>query len=365
MGDLPPNADKLTLSSILSIPSEYVVYPAVKRSLNESSWENWQIERGGNMVSRTDAFSSPAKSDGPQCIVVDDANLGFRERRDQWPSGFIESCRQSSHIILKTSSPIHTSALLDALVKHSAPKLTVCFSVDDLRKALYPIGQPLSWERTAIEVANAVQRIDELKEVKRVVVWISLGGAILYQKGQNPVLLFDPSNQEGDWERQFPGGLERDTGSWIAACLAIECSRNSSSPNWIEGIRRGITAARCAYRSWNDLRNQLSPSRLLAVDLEDIAAKISDRSLGLDVFEAVDFPKDRDWQLLSLAFTRGYIGEPKGDRYRRSYGRISEEVVRLGSAEACRGLPIERMGRWVSLGRSEIEGIRSVRNILS
>ena len=69
------------------------------------------------------------------------------------------------------------------------------------------------------------------------------------------------------------------------------------------------------------------------------------------VFEAVPVAADDGWTLFASTST---------ESYRAVAGRIALE----GDGEACWGLPVERMAAWASVDRTEIESMRSVRNII-
>jgi hypothetical protein len=71
-----------------------------------------------------------------------------------------------------------------------------------------------------------------------------------------------------------------------------------------------------------------------------------------ETFQCVPVPAEAEWSIFARSFREGY---------RAVAARIAIE----GDVEAIRGLPVERMGAWASVDRTEIESMRSVRNIIA
>jgi len=89
------------------------------------------------------------------CLVIDDANFGFRDDERLWPAQ-LSAARPIAQIVLKMSNPLASGPLWEHLIQHYADVLTVYCSVGDLRKEYAPIGQPLSWERMSQDIWAAV-----------------------------------------------------------------------------------------------------------------------------------------------------------------------------------------------------------------
>src|SRR5262249_32194103 len=51
--------------------------------------------------------------------------------------------------------------------------------------------------------------------------------------------------------------------------------------------------------------------------------------------------------------------------FETGYRAVAARIAVEGDTEAVKGLPVERMGAWASVDRTEIESMRSVRNIIA
>ncbi len=275
------------------------------------------------------------------CVIIDDANLGYRDRPDAW-SSILQASARPRHIILKMSAPLGHGSLWDHLAHECSDVLTVYCSVGDLRKEYAPIGQPLSWERTASDVVGAVHAHPALRHVARVVVTLGFSGAVFVSPDQRHELIFDPLHQEEDWEREHPGSTP-GLGTAMAAALGVECALNSGSPNWSDAIRRGLAIA----RSIHELGYTLTDNGLSAPAVP-ASAFVLDEPAN---FDSTQIPAQADWQISTAAFQ----GQERA---------AADRIVREGDEVACTNLPVERMGTWSSIDRTEIESMRSVRHIM-
>lgn len=303
------------------------------------------MQRGEGHVRMLPSTAFP-DDDSPGCLVIDDANFGFRDDTSAWPA-CLNGSASPPHIILKMSNPLATGQLWERLAHHHGAALTVYCSAGDLRKEYAPIGQPLSWERMGSDVARAVRARPDLSAAARVIVSIGMNGAVLIERDGSATLIYDPLNQEGDWERARPGnpvGL----GTCVTAALALAVARNPASPNWPQALAAGMDAGRMLHEQRriqpgaSDGSSPTFPTAALAERLSNPAAT---------GFKSVTIPDDDNWHI---------FGEVMSENYRA----IASRIVIEGDAHACRDLPIERIGAWSSIDRTEIESLRSVRNII-
>ena len=100
--------------------------------------ENWRLVVDGDI--------------GAELIVLDDANLGFRDQREHWPDA-IATKVASPWIVLKMARPVSQGALWEHLHQHHAERLIVIMTIEDLRLTQVQISRELSWERTAQDLA--------------------------------------------------------------------------------------------------------------------------------------------------------------------------------------------------------------------
>lgn len=302
----------------------------------------WRLDDFLGLQPGEDVPSQDLVPDTPiHCLVIDDANLGFRDLPERW-SPLLELCPASSNIVVKLSTPLGAGPLWERLISDHRDSLTVYCSVGDLRKEYAPIGQALSWERTASDVVEAVRNHRSLGRAARVIVSLGMSGAIVVASDQQNWLVFDPQHQEGDWEHSYPGATP-GLGTAITAALALAAAREAQDPHWLAAIQCGLSAARLMHeRGFTP-----GPERMSAPD--EAVKRLAERDEGS--FQCCEIPPDRDWQIAAQAF---------GGNERRA----ADLIVVDGDEIACPNLPVERMGIWSSIDRIEIESMRSVRHII-
>jgi len=299
---------------------------------------------------RRAAATNPECASAPSCLVIDDTNLGFRRQPESWP-GWLrgqERLRRPTQIILKMTNPLTGGELWRHLAHGYADVLTVYFLLGDFRKEDARIGQSLSWEQISTDIVQAVRGHKELARVARIVVPVGLSGAVVIERSGSSFLVFDPCCQEGDWERERPGGT-MGLGTCVVASMAVECARDTKVPNWPRAVARGLGAARVLHeQGFGPIGDR--PDAAWCFPIEAVAERLRGDASD-NVFHCVEIPTDERWEIVARSVPEGY--EP-----------AANEIVVHGPSEACRGVPIEQMGYWMSVDRTEIESMRSVRNII-
>ena len=285
-------------------------------------------------------------SDIIDCVVLDDAGLGFRDNSDRWPAELTSTDSQPAHVLFKFAGSLNRGPLLNHLLDAHDRQLTAYLAVGDLRKGYAPIGQPHSWQRLAEEVVSAVDCNESLRRCRRVIVSLGVAGALLIEQGNQPLLVFDPMHLEGDWERTRPGATS-GLGTCIMAAMALAVAQDPSSPDWPEALSRGLLAARTVHEQGYDY---LEESEQIRFPITQAIERLVD-------------PGDADQSLSRTAITLGKnwlvaIDDPQ------KLTAVARTIVREGLFTANLGIPVERMGSWVSVDRTEIESIRSVRLIV-
>src|SRR5439155_1476678 len=135
------------------------------------------------------------------CLVIDDANFGFRNQPGAWPA-CLQRASAPRQVVLKLANPIAHGPLWERLASELGERLTVYCALGDLRKEYAPIGQPLSWERSASDAVKAVRARTDLRAAARIIVGLGLSGAVVIERDGPATLIYDPLHQEGDWEHQ-------------------------------------------------------------------------------------------------------------------------------------------------------------------
>lgn len=307
----------------------------------------WRLHQFLGVRPAAPASSALAAVAGPaDCLVIDDANLGFRDDPGRWPRCLDDDGPAPASIILKMSSPLGRGPLWERLLARFADLLTVYVSAGDLRKEFAPIGQPLSWERTATDVTLAIRERRDLATPRQVVVSLGLSGALLIERDGPSRLIFDPLHQEGDWEGARPGTAS-GLGTCITAGLALASVR-TTSPDWPRAIRSGLEAGRAVHEG-RLVRPDTTGDDGLAFPSATVARIL--REGDVSCFRMAEVPEGDEWHIFASAFAE-------------SHRTLAARIVIEGDLAACQNVPVERIGAWSSIDRTEIESMRSVRNII-
>ncbi|HET6477143.1 MAG TPA: ATP-binding protein [Thermoleophilia bacterium] len=295
----------------------------------------------------------------PDYLVIDDADLGYRDQTPAW--SHLLAAESPEAVLIKMTAPLATGPLWTRLLRDCADVLTVVVPINDVRKSSAQIGDPLSWERTASEVQAAV-RATELVRAARVVVNIGPTGALLLQREGDSVLVFDPLAQQGDWEQRRPG-LVMGYATCMCAALLHDLLHDGHDP--VGAAERALQAMRFVHESgYEEIDRAGRPSGARG-------SRSRRRVQGLC------FPYKATAAVMlgeaPLEFARASLE----DSIRASHSFLTERlgstdltaaacaVARGGPACLPAGIPIETVGAWSSIDRSEIEGVRAVRNIVA
>ncbi len=190
----------------------------------------------------------PADGPAPAILAVDDSHLGFRDAERVWKR-FFEAPRPPQAVVLKMTAPLTSGRLWQRLTETHADVLTVVVPVNDLRKGSVQVGSPLSWERTAQEIDVAVRSTDLIKAA-RVVVNLGPAGVMLVERDGGFTLVFDPRDQEGDWEKQHPG-LVLGYATCVCAALVLDALREGGDPSLL--LDQSVQAMRALHMEGYDV----------------------------------------------------------------------------------------------------------------
>lgn len=316
-----------------------------------------------------------ADADSADILVLDDADLGFRESPDAWPAALhAKGCRW---IVLKVARPVAEGKLWAHLRDRFADRLIVVMTADDLRQASVKVARDLSWERTAEDLTRELvynPRVNSLHSCAAVVVSFGTAGALLHLGGASGSrrgdatsasrrLFFDPLLVEAQWAEDYPGGMIGYT-SCLVAGIVRQLMLSPDAPGLGLGIRCGLAAMRTLHREGygepgaTAERAELRfPSRRVAAALaleatEFAEAEVPPPSAGSDPSPPAPGPeKNAPWTILA-------------SRYPRALDALAERIVLEGPESALRGVPLGRFGSLLTVDRREIEAYRSVRSLI-
>lgn len=328
----------------------YTVWSAYPQRVGASAmvWrasEFWGIDRG----SGTNAPAEPKDlPDDPWGLVLDDANLGFRDRRDAWPESVAHPSRKTSWVLVKAAHPVARGPLWEQLIAHYADRLVVVVAVSDLRKANLQIGYGLSWEQISSEVIHAVTNDPDLSKPSAVVVTLGTTGAVVVHRTGGNNLIFDPYAHEEDWRRDHPGMCIGYTSCYVAG-LVRELMTASGDPQLCNAVKQGVYAARILHQA-----GYAEGDGRTLVDLRFPVGKVTEALGAMDVPLATVRLSNlcEGWTILSR-------------RRPLDIKNVAADVLRSGPEASLADIPLERIGSWASADRTEIEHIRSLRNIMA
>jgi hypothetical protein len=348
---------------------------AIWTPFSGSDGDVWRVNAFLGLDPTTEAFPPSASQAPPSAdlIVLDDANMGFRDRPDRWPEALNqgEAC---PWIVLKMAQPIAQGPLWDHLIKHCAERLIVVATANDLRQTEVQISRGLSWERTAQDVAWELMhnpRVNSLARCAHAIISFDAEGATLLSRNPDVAsgapavatkchLFFDPQAIEGTWRQQHPGGMIGYT-TCLTAAIVYQWMLAGDSPDIHAGVQSGLAAMRVLHKQGYQELETDDGKPSVGFPFERIAAKLAqgDRTMAevevqdpvRNLAEAVaagdPSPRPEFWTILH-------------DRHRHDLDRIAEQIVLEGIERALPDVPFGRFGHLVTVDRQEIESFRTI-----
>jgi hypothetical protein len=284
----------------------------------------------------------------PWAIVVNDTALGFRDDPDSWPHALRYPSAKTAWVLVKAAFPLAKGPLWEHLISHFADRLIVIVPVSTLRKESLQIGYGLSWEQVSSDIVTALKDHPELKKARTIIITMETAGAVVVDRKSGSHLIFDPKAQEGEWGKDYPGSCVGYTTSYITAVVHSSLGK-SAFPEFPQSLRRGVNAARALHLSGYG-QSQGDKVVDLRFPVESVIKALDQKDTGI---VSCKIPKAREgWTILS-------------DYHDLNLKTLADKVVRYGAEKELAGIPYERIGGWSSIDRTEIESIRSLRNIIT
>ncbi len=338
----------------------------------------WRVENflgldlggGSNLpaegIGTSQIADEPAEAD---LIILDDANLGFRDQSELWPKA-LTSGGKSPWIVVKMASPIAQGPLWQHLLKNHSDRLMAILTANDLRQTEVQISQGLSWERTAQDVAWELvhnPRVNSLVRCAYVVLSFGTEGAALLSRpdpsGENQPslatqcrLFFDPEAIEGTWIQNHPGGMIGYT-SCLTAGLVHQLMISEDHPDIPLGIQTGFSALRQLHL--NGYEGEPTPGEKFAVrfPIQTIARVLTEAAKPLadvkvqdpvrSLVQADQTQQTKFWTILH-------------DRHQHDLDQVAEQTVLEGIETALPDVPFGKFGDLVTVDRQEIESFRAI-----
>lgn len=298
---------------------------------------------------------------GADLVILDDAGNDFRETPEAWPAA-LTAPGADPLVLAKLARPLLAGGLWGLLRGRDPERLVVVIDAGDLRAAGVDLARQLSWERTAKDFVWQMACnpwLVPLANVRHLVVRFGLDAAIYYSsrpEGASAVLVFDPSQVEGGFADLYGGAMQGCGDAFVAALAKVLARADGpdkpvADPTAVEaGIRAGLGAARQLLRLGYG-----SPGEVASFPSPAIFADEADAGVFARVVipgpTATEPPDPTFWSILE-------------DMPGTALEELAGDLVRQGKAEALRGVPVGQFGKLRTADRAEIEGFRSLRNLM-
>jgi RyR domain len=296
---------------------------------------------------------------GAGLVVLDDAGNVFGDSPDAWPAA-LTAPGADPLVLAKLARPLLSGGLWTHLRARDPERLVLVIDAGDLRAAGVNLSRQLSWERTAKDLVWQMACnpwLVPLANVRHLIVRFDLDAAIYYRsdpEGAHAVLVFDPSQVEGGFADSYGGGMQGCADAFVAALaktLACTPDRPTADPTAVEdGIRAGLGAARQLLRLGYGTAGEVAafPSPAIFADGADPGVFARVVIPGPTVTEP---PDPTFWSILE-------------DMPGVALEELAGDLVRQGKAETLGGVPVGQFGKLRTADRAEIEGFRSLRNLM-
>ncbi len=344
--------------------------------------KTWRVKDFLGITQAVHRLIPPLDSDtaNPGILVLDDANLGFRSDRSQWPKALTHPAKKGPRpwVVIKMARPLAQGELWEELYKNWADRLIVVLSVKDLRLSEVQISSELSWERTAQDVAWELvynPKVNAVSRCAHVIVSFSAAGAIWLDKTETQTglayphcsLFFDPQVIEGLWEQNYPGKM-MGYNTCLAASLVRELMVNPEAPDLSRAIKAGLGALRklhvegYEYLSVSTSRPQLAfPFKGIVQELEQFKEgpfATVDIQFPTRLLDPTPFPAEHKpvlpgiWTILQ----QSSLGD---------LDSLAARILLEGADAALANVPLGKFGNLLTVDRREIESFRSIRMLVN
>lgn len=342
-------------------------------------------------------------------VVIHDARNYYRFKNYFYRNKIFDKIGEHTLIIHKMSHPVAEGKFWKEILKFKN-QMVVILLADDLRAKDLRISRSLSWERSALDLKNIMEKIrkkeindeklknlKELMDCKYLIIRFGIDGAILYEKkGHKYTLFYYPESFEGDLEKKYPGKIK---GSGIAFTSGLVHELQKSSSNELQKIKNGILAGFVASQKlfeWGFIpteERELSINyTYLLFDIEKIKIKkklkigfIASKKLFLWSY----LPSDKNSIYTTsseneLTYPYKYMfsdieeskkkikeAEIEHDKWKiidkklnDNFYKIANEIVTYGYSDKLTA-PLAEFGKLVTTDRNEMESYHSIKNLIN
>lgn len=300
-------------------------------------------------------------------IVIDDADQGFRAlEKTSWPPSLLRP-KDSAWVLIKLARPDFSDPnLLSHVRQNFAKRILLVLTVNDLRGLKLRISRELSWERAIYDLISELRNsLDGLREIGKCVVSFHTEGAAVLpnpQTEQDIVLYYDPHSIEGTWGTEYPGTMAGYT-QCLTAGIALNYLQVGDFNDLGPGVIAGLNASRLVHRKGFIAKEENLPiPTQLSFPTQAIADEIR-RIVSSN--PTVDYNSEFSRQ--AIAYDQGPNWSILQSRYPdlKALTDLAIGIVSIGPEKAMSDIPVAKFGKFISLERSEIEGMRQIRALIS
>lgn len=293
-------------------------------------------------------------------VILDDEDNGFNMHEEFWPLA-LKYAKKPPLIIYKTNNPSNSSNLWKHLEESHLQNTIIVIKGDDLRSKGVNISKGLSWERTALDFVWQINNNPDLAflaKCRHLIIPFGLEGAIYYRKEKKAesYLYFMTYEFEGGFIKENQGKMYGITSCFVAGLTrtiaAGMVNHEELNKSISEGIREGIVAAQkyFIHGFGEQVEEDTFPNpAILVEEKNDFICKehIQDvriRNSGNPNCQAC-------WYIIK-------------DKSASDLAEIAFDIVKNGEKSALRFIPIAQFGKLKTVDKAEIEGYRSIKNLM-
>ena len=332
----------------------------------EGKTDVWRVHSFlGLQHARSEKGPARGNSSPVEVLVIDDAGLGYREKKQAWVRD-VARTGSGGRVVLKISGTAIESPMWRHVRSKARRRLVSVVTASDLRLLGVQISRESSWERAAEDTVWALQhdhRLAALAESAHVIVSFGPVGALRFTPGTGANarsqaearLRYDPDSVEGEWNRQHPGGMIGYT-TCLAAAVARELALPSRECDLDRAIERGVAASRILHTGGFRADTQTPP--VLSFPTNAIAEEIVGGSQHIAVASVplARAASSPPWSILRDACCGALA---------RDIGELARRIVERGVESELHDVPDGRFGALVTVDRSEIEAYRDIAGFIN
>jgi hypothetical protein len=295
------------------------------------------------------------------CIVIDDAANGCRD-----DEGFVDNLMKLAAdaplIVIKLSRPLDRNDLTEKLADLDPKprrRIVVVVNADDLRAQGLDISRRLSWERSAIDLVSAAGAspiLRRLSKIGDVLVRFGNDGCIVMERGHGQYLVFDPRRAEGTYDQDLSGTMPGATSAFTAQITASLLS----GALLCSAVPQALCASRCLLKFGFSRRKPAMASDTKILD--DYPLNVFG-NIGLDDFVTTNLP-DKIENLETWSILQAKLNTSPPDKAKKIALDLAKSIALEGYEKHLKDVPVASFGNLLLIDHHEIEGYRSIENLL-